>query len=292
MKHVQIISEVGECFNGNMETARRMIELSAALGCDTVKFQILDVDEISEDDPEREWFFKVELTPSKIKDLINFAQNSKIDILFTPTSVKTAEWIYEAGQTQVKIASSFVKKRDLLQFINQNFQLVYASTGMASLEEISEMLRMLDGPREIRLLHCISEYPTGPLLNKRGLVALDEKDARLEMMSILKAIYPDLRIGYSDHTDGIFVPIVAASMGADIIEKHFTLDKKTPIEHFEKGLEYMGTDHVLSIEPDELGKMVSEIRRIEKIKGDRNWERTDGEKILMEFLHGRYTERH
>lgn len=291
MRHVQIIAEVGECFNGNMDTAYKMIQVAKDAGCDTVKFQLLDMSEVAKDDPEYEWFAKIELDKEKIKQLIKWAEEESIDILFTPVSVKTAGWLKELGQSQVKIASSFVTKAELISYINENFDLVYASTGMASLEEISDMLRTLSRPKEIRLLHCISEYPTGPLLEERGLVAMKEEDAHLEMMTILKEKYPDMRVGYSDHSDDIFVPVVASSMDADIIEKHFTLDKKTPIDHFNRGLEYMGTDHVVSIEPEKLYRMVEKIRRVEAIRGDKNWERSDGERILIDFLHGRYQNR-
>ena len=291
MPHVQVIAEVGECFNGDMDTARKMIRAAREAGCDTVKFQILDMDEVAADDPEREWFAKIELSPPKIAQLIAWAGEDGIDILFTPTSVKTARWMLDTGQKQVKIASSFVRKRELLSFINQNFDLVYASTGMAALDDINEMLRGLDRPAEVRLFHCISEYPTGPLLDERGLTAMKEEDAHLEMMAMMRSLFPDKKIGYSDHTDGIFVPVMAAAMGADMIEKHFTLDRKTPIEHFNKGLEYMGTDHVVSVEPDQLKEMVSLIRRAEKVRGERVWARSGGEQILLDFLQGRYRKR-
>lgn len=291
MRHVQIIAEVGECFNGNMDDAQKMIHVAKGTGCDTVKFQLLDMEEVSPNDPEYNWFSKIELNPQRISQLISWATKENIDILFTPVSVKTAQWMLEAGQRQVKIASSFVRKKDLLSFINQNFDLVYVSTGMASLDDIKTMLSELRKPSEVRLFHCISEYPTGPLLNTRGLVAMREEDAHLEMMSILKKMFHDKKIGYSDHTDGILVPMIAAAMGADMVEKHFTLDKTTPIDHFKKGLEYMGTDHVVSVEPDRLNEMVHLIRRIEKIKGDRIWARSSGELILMDFLQGRYQKR-
>lgn len=291
MKHIHVIAEVGECFNGNMETAHEMMRVARDSGCDTVKFQILDMSEVAEDDPEYEWFAKIELDKDRISKLVIWAKELDIDILFTPVSVKTAKLLYEAGQRQVKIASSFVKKMDLLSYINNHFSLVYASTGMASIDEINNMLEILSEPLEVRLLHCISEYPTGPLLEERGLVAMKEEDAHLEMMSILKNIYPNQKIGYSDHTDDIFVPIIAAAMGADIIEKHFTLDRNTPIEHFNKGFEYMGTDHVVSVEPGQLEKMVKLIRRVERIKGEYAWRRSEGERILIDFLQGRYQKR-
>ena len=206
-------------------------------------------------------------------------------------SVNTAQTMLLAGEKKVKIASSFVRKKELLEFINDNFEIVYMSTGMAELDEVRDAIKLLNKPKEIILLHCISEYPTGPLLEERGLVSLDEKDVKLNMMLILKSMYPNLKVGYSDHTDDIWAPITAAAMGADVIEKHITLDRKTPIDHFNQGLEYMGTDHVVSIEPDKLKEMVEGIRRVEKIKGTYTWERTAGEKILLNFLRGRYTER-
>lgn len=288
---VQIIAEVGECFNGNMETALKMIQEAKSAGCDVVKFQLLDMDEVAADDPEYGWFAKLDLPVRKIEMLIDGAQKNGIDILFTPVSVRTAGNLYEAGQKKVKIASSFIRKMELLDYINGHFETVYMSTGMAELEEIRQALAHLDRPQEIIILHCISEYPTGPLLEQRGLTALKEEDARLNMLRILKKEFPNHKIGYSDHTDDIFVPMVAAAMGAEVIEKHFTLDRKTPIHNFLQKKEYSGTDHVLSVEPKTLKEMVHLIRRVESCQGDMKWERSDGEKILLDFLRGRYVER-
>lgn len=287
----EIIAEVGECFNGNFETALYMVQAAKECGCDTVKFQLLDMDEVAADDPEYQWFAKLELTPDKIKALINKSQEEQINILFTPVSVKTASWLKECGQNKVKIASSFVNKTELIDYIAKNFKVVYASTGMASMDDVSRMMEKLSAVEEVRLLHCISEYPTGPLLEQRGLKALDERDAHLEMMFMLKDFYKDIAVGYSDHTDDIFVPVIAVAMGAEMIEKHFTLDRNTPVEHYKKGLEYMGTDHVLSIEPSKMKSMVDKIRRVEQIRGGRIWKRSEGEEVLMEFLHGRYQQR-
>ncbi len=288
---IEIIAEVGECFNGDIEKAHRMICEAKKAGCDVVKFQLLDMVEVANDDPEYYWFSKLDLSPPKLQQLIKWAKEENIKILFTPVSIRTAEWLDAVGLKSVKVASSFIRKKKLLEYINNHFELVYASTGMASLEEIDEMISELSNVKEIRLMHCISEYPTGPLLEKSGLKALDENDAHLSMMKIMKDRYNSMKVGYSDHTDGVFVPVVAAAMGAELIEKHFTLDRMTPIKHFNEGKQYMGTDHVLSIEPYEMKKMVQQIRRVERIKGSLDWERSNGEKILMEFLRGRYTER-
>lgn len=286
-----VIAEIGECFNGNMATARKLMEAAKDAGCDIVKFQLLDMDEVASDDPERRWFEKITITSDMLKTLVEWATELNIEPLFTPVSVKTAMMLKHTGLKTVKIASSFVSKKELLKFINENFKTVYASTGMASLAEIDAMLKSLFDVKDILLLHCISEYPTGPLLEQRGLVAMKEEDAHLNMMNILKEKYPNYKIGYSDHSDGIFTSIVATAMGAQIIEKHITLDRKTPIEHFNNKLEYMGTDHVVSIEPDKLKEMVNMIRRVEKIKGNMCWERSEGERVLMKFLQSRYKER-
>lgn len=287
----QIIAEVGECFNGSMEQARRMIKEAAQAGCNIVKFQILDMDEVSVDDPEYEWFCKIELDREKIRLLKRWAEDEKIDTLFTPVSLKTASFLAEENIHVVKIASSFIRKTELIEYINDHFSTVYISTGMADLEEVRESVRMLKKPEEVIILHCISEYPTGPLLEQRGLKALEEQDAHLNMISILKREFPENRVGYSDHTDGIFTPVIAAAMGAEVIEKHFTLDRQTPIRNYVQKKEYMGTDHVLSVEPDDLRKMVKLIRRTESCQGNMEWRRSEGENILREFLRGRYTER-
>ena len=288
---VQIIAEVGECFNGSMEQARKMIKEAAQAGCDTVKFQILDMDEVSVDDPEYDWFRKIELDREKIRLLKKWAEEEHIDILFTPVSLKTASFLVEEGLHTVKIASSFIRKKELIEYINEHFRTVYVSTGMADLEEVRMAVQILKKPEEVIILHCISEYPTGPLLEQRGLKALNEQNAHLNMINILKQEFHEYRVGYSDHTDGIFIPIIAVAMGAKVIEKHFTLDRQTPIRNYEQKKEYMGTDHVLSIEPDDLRKMVELIRRVEKCQGDMRWSRSEGEIILRDFLRGRYTER-
>ena len=290
MGQVEIIAEVGECFNGKMESAYAMIRAAAEAGCDIVKFQLLDMAEVAADDPEYDWFASLELDPGRIQNLVACAESAGLDILFTPVSVKTAGWLHEAGLSKVKVASSFIRKRELLDYINGHFRQVYISTGMAGLDEIVEAVRLLDKTKDLTIMHCISEYPTGPLLEQRGLCALREEDAHLEMMLILQELFPQHRVGYSDHTDGIFVPITAAAMGAQVIEKHITLDRQTPLEHFAKGLPYMGTDHVLSIEPPQLREMVAKIRHVEKVRGAHIWQRTEGENILKDFLRGRYRE--
>jgi N,N'-diacetyllegionaminate synthase len=284
-----IIAEIGECFNGDLDIAKRLMREAKDAGCDIVKFQTLDYENISKDDPENEWFKKIALNPERINTLVGFARKVNIDILFTPENVKTAKWILNAGFKSVKIASSTMADKKLIKFVNESFDYVFMSTGMASLDEVNEAVNNLKKVKGLYIMHCVSEYPTGPLLEQRGLKALPHEDVRLNMMKILMNLFPNHKIGFSDHTAGILAPIAAVASGAKVIEKHITLDRQTPVKNFETGGKYLGTDHILSIEPNELKEMVSQIREVEKMFGEWKWERSKGEIILKDFIRKRFS---
>lgn len=288
MERTVLIAEIGECFNGDLETAQKLMDTAKDAGCDIAKFQTLDYETISEDDPEKEWFKKIALNPEKIEFLTKYAEKINIPILFSPENEKTATWLLDAGQKDVKIPSSVLTETGFLQFVNNHFKRVFMSTGMASLEEVQKAVDCLNKVDDLYIMHCISEYPTGPLLDKCGLKALLPEDVRLNMMILLMELYPQHKIGYSDHTSGILAPVAAVAMGAKVIEKHITLDRQTPIKNFESGGEYLGTDHVLSLEPAELIEMIKQIREVEKMKGPKEWDRSEGEKILKDFLRDRF----
>lgn len=288
MDRTMIIAEIGECFNGDFDVAKKLMVVAKEAGCDIVKFQTLDYENISEDDPEKEWFKKISLDTQKIKTLIDYSNEIGIQILFAPENIKTAAWLLDMGLKNVKIASSSMADIKFIEFINEHFESVFMSTGMASLDEVNEAVRSLKDVKDLYIMHCVSEYPTGPLLEQRGLKALSHEDVRLNMVKILIELFPQHKVGYSDHTDGILAPVAAVAAGAKVIEKHITLDRETPIRNYETGGEYLGTDHVLSIEPNELKEMVKQIREVEKILGEWKWERSEGEKILKDFIRGRF----
>jgi N,N'-diacetyllegionaminate synthase len=283
-----IIAEIGECFNGDLEIAARLIFEAQRADCDIVKFQTLDYENIADADPERDWFKKVALNQEKVVFLKGCARKHNIAILFTPSNIKTARWLLAAGSRDVKIASSVATDKEFIEFVNRNFERVFMSTGMCSLDEVNAAVDSLREVKDLYIMHCVSEYPTGPLLEQQGLKALDPKDVRLNMMRLLMSMFPQHKIGYSDHTAGILAPVAAVAMGARVIEKHITLDRQTPMEHFKQGKEYLGTDHVLSIEPPELREMVRQIREVEQMLGPWKWERSAGELILRNFLRERF----
>lgn len=291
MRRTIIIAEIGECFNGDLEIAKRLMLVAKEAHCDIAKFQTLDYENISSDDPEKEWLRNVALTPQKIEYLVKYAREINIQVLFTPENIKTAGWLLDKGLKDVKIASSSATDTEFIEFVNNRFERVFISTGMASFDEVKEAVNHLNKIPDLYIMHCISEYPTGPLLEQRGLKALSHEDVRLNMMQILMGVFPRHNIGYSDHTSGILAPIAAVAMGARVIEKHITLDRKIPVENFKMGMEYLGTDHILSLEPDELKEMVRQIKEVEKMFGGWEWERSQGEMALKGFIRKRFNTR-
>ncbi len=287
-ERILIIAEIGECWNGDLDRARRLIEVAANAGCDYAKFQVLDRDGVAEDDPEREWFLSLSLDTEQLGDLRQYALARGIGFLVTPVRRSQAEMLSAIGSDEVKIASSCLLDDELLDFVSGHFRRVFLSTGMAELPEIDAAVLRLRAIPELYLLHCVSEYPTGPLLDQRGLVALRHEDTHLEMMRMLADRYPDVHVGYSDHTVGLVAPVVAAAAGARVIEKHVTLDRETPVRNYRSGGPYLGTDHVLSIEPAELTEMVRAVRHTEVMLGAREWRRSAGEVVLRDFLRRRF----
>jgi sialic acid synthase SpsE len=284
-----VIAEIGECFNGDMNQAEKLIRVAAEAGCDYAKFQTLDRDGIADDDPERDWFLKIALDEDQLIALKQWCAESEIAFLCSPEKVKQARILKDIGCEEVKIASTCLWDLELVEYAARNFGTIFISTGLSDLDKIDEALQLFGERKKIYLMHCVSEYPTGPLLEKRGLSALSHSDVNMRMMDILRQRYPQCLVGYSDHTAGILAPIVAVARGAAVIEKHITLDRAGPVELFKSGKGYMGTDHVLSIEPAELMEMMKQIREAEKILGDGMWRRSKGEQLLMSFLRGRFS---
>lgn len=286
---ILIIAEIGECWNGDPARAKRLIEVAATAGCDYAKFQILDRNGIAADDPERDWFLSIALDDATlITQFRDHARTHGIGFLATPVTRPQAEILAAVGCEEVKIHSSGLSDDELVDFAATHFRRVFLSTGMAELGEIDRAVGRLAAVPDLYVLHCVSEYPTGPLLEERGLTALRDEDVHLEMMRMLMDRYPHVKVGYSDHTVGQLAPIVAAAAGARVIEKHITLDRDTPVSRFKKGGPYLGTDHVLSLEPAELAEMVRNVRATEVMLGSREWRRSPGELTLRTFLRTRF----
>jgi N,N'-diacetyllegionaminate synthase len=180
---------------------------------------------------------------------MNHCEKCGVRFLSTPFDLESADFLFKKGQKVWKIASGEITNLPYLRKIGSLQQEVIMSTGMADLGEIEDALAVLEGAgterSKITVLHCNTEYPT-PM-----------QDVNLRAMKTIEAAFPGIQVGYSDHTQGIEIPIAAVAMGATVIEKHFTLDRSLP-----------GPDHRASLEPHELKAMVQAIRNIEKAMGN------------------------
>ena len=242
-----IIAEIGENHIGDWDLARRMVAEAAKAGADVVKFQSYRGEDVLPDDPEKEWFSRVELPDSLHFELKELAQRCGVEFLSTPFTLERARFLCEkVGLTSLKIASSEMLNFPLLDYADRQAKKIYLSTGMASIEEIREAVGHLTHVEELTILHCVTQYP------------LQEEDAHLKAILVLKELFPRCRIGYSDHTIGSAAAVLAVALGATAIEKHFTLDKSLP-----------GTDHILSATPEELKTMVASIRQAERLLGEK-----------------------
>ena len=262
-KHVIIIAEAGVNHNGDYELAKQLVIKAKEAGVDYVKFQtakpelvISKFAEMAEYQKENtgkvesqlEMCKKIHLKLEDYKPLKAFCEEIGVKFISTPFDLVSIDVLEELDMDFWKIPSGEVTNYPYLVKIAKTHRPVIMSTGMCEIYEIRDALKILldNGltKEPISLLHCNTEYPT------------PYQDVDLKAMYDLINEF-GLRTGYSDHTVGIEVPIAAVAMGAEIIEKHFTLDHNMP-----------GPDHKASLEPNELKQMVTSIRNIEQALGD------------------------
>ncbi len=256
---VLIIAEAGVNHNGNIDTAKKLIDAAAEAGVDYVKFQTFKAEKIvtktasrakyqdsntGDKDSQFEMLKKLEISEEMHLELIHYCESKNIKFLSTAFDLESLTYLKSLGLKLAKIPSGEITNLPYLRAMAKLFPEIILSTGMANMDEIkaaSEVLIMNGTKLEnITILHCNTEYPT-PM-----------EDVNLKaMLDIKKQL--NTKIGYSDHTLGIEVPIAAVALGAKVIEKHFTLDRNLP-----------GPDHKASLEPSELKAMVTAIRNIEK----------------------------
>lgn len=261
-----VIAEIGENHIGNMDFAKKMIEEAAKVGVDMVKFQSFKGDDVPDNDPEKEWFYKVEVSDAAHRQLKKVAKDNGVEFISAPFSLERAEFLCDGlGLRKVKVASSQIINAPMLSYLNKHADTIFLSTGMADYREIEEALNILKDVKSKYLLHCVSEYP------------VSSKDANILVMKTLFERFK-LPVGYSDHTLGTLACITAVALGAKVIEKHFTLDKKME-----------GTDHILSADPKELKYMVSAIREIEALLGSGEKKLTKNESNGRDSMRSRFS---
>ncbi len=264
MSKTLIIAEAGVNHNGDLSIASNMIDVAAEAGADVIKFQTFKAKNMVSRQAEKADYQKhttgwhdsqftmlkpLELDGNAHIDLLHHCKMRGITFLSTPFDMESIDLLHSLEISTIKISSGDITNLPLLKKIGTLNKQVILSTGMSTIGEIDKALSILitsGTPRDkITVLHCNTEYPT-PF-----------EDVNLNAMLSIKAAFPGIRIGYSDHTPGIEVAIAAVALGAQVIEKHFTLDKNSE-----------GPDHKASLEPAELKAMITCIRNIECAMGN------------------------
>lgn len=261
MRHVIVIAEAGVNHNGSFELAKKMVDAAKEAGVDYVKFQTFNPKKLvskyaekaeyqkettGSDETQLQMLQKLTLTEDNFLSLRDYCKEVGIGFISTPFDLDSIAFLETFDMDFWKVPSGEVTNLPYLEAIARTKRKVVMSTGMCDMNEIQDAMEVLkkNGTTEITLLHCNTQYPT------------PYEHVNLSAMSKIKDTLHK-EVGYSDHTQGIEVPIAAVAMGATVIEKHFTLDKNME-----------GPDHKASLDPTELKQMVSAIRNIEKAIGN------------------------
>lgn len=263
MKHVLIIAEAGVNHNGSIDIAKKLVDKAAEAGVDYIKFQTFKAENLVTKTAKQAEYQKrnigkgeegqlamlkrLELTHENHEILIDYCQQKGVKFFSTAFDFDSMDYLHELNMGIWKIPSGEITNFPYLRKIASYNEPTILSTGMSDLADVRNAVNTLYrfglAKENLILLHCNTEYPT------------PYEDVNLKAMDTLRSEF-GLEVGYSDHTKGIEVPIAAVAMGATVIEKHFTLDKKME-----------GPDHKASLEPDELTAMVTSIRNIEQAIG-------------------------
>lgn len=277
MSKVFVIAEAGVNHNGDINIAKRLIDAARESGVDAVKFQTFKAEKLvcktaqkaeyqlettDKSETQYDMLKKLELTEQMHKELIQYCSEKKIIFLSTSFDIESIRLLSQLGIQTFKIPSGEITNLPYLREIARQQKRVILSTGMSSMDEVKAAVNVLkgNGADDITLLHCNTQYPT-PM-----------KDVNLLAMVKMREEL-GLPVGYSDHTKGIEIPIAAVALGATVIEKHFTLDRKME-----------GPDHKASLEPKELRQMVEGIRNVESALGKGIKRVSDSEKSNIDIV--------
>jgi N,N'-diacetyllegionaminate synthase len=263
-RHTLIIAEAGVNHNGSIAIAKQLVDRAVDAGVDIIKFQTFKSEKLvsksarqaeyqqrnigKKNEGQYAMLKRLELSEQAHEELIAYCKERNIRFFSTAFDMDSIDYLHSLNLGLWKIPSGEITNYPYLKKIAQYGEPIILSTGMCESQDIANALKVLldNGVKkeQITILHCNTEYPT-PMqdVNLRAMLTIEKEFG--------------VKVGYSDHTKGIEVPIAAVALGATVIEKHFTLDRTME-----------GPDHKASLEPDELKAMVSAIRNIEQALGD------------------------
>lgn len=262
MKETYIIGEIGLNHNGSIDIAKELIDVALSTGCNAIKLQKRNVSQMATRDILDKAFTdfpglghiyrkvreNLELNKKEYIQLSDYCKN-KIDFIVTPFDIQSICFLDDIRLDGLKIASHSLTDIPFLEEMGKRNKKIFLSTGMSTVSDIQEAIDAIDSncnrtygtKYELIILHCNSQYP------------VQSEYTNLRFISELKKLFPEYRIGFSDHQNGISFAPVAISLGAEVLEKHITLDRTME-----------GFDHEMSLEPYGLSKYVRNVREMEK----------------------------
>jgi len=260
-RRVFIIAEAGVNHNGDMELARQLVDAAAAAGADAVKFQTFKAEKVvgssarqaryqvkntGVEESQLAMIRRLELDADRTALLREYCTRVGIEFLSTPFDEESADLLESLDVPAFKVGSGELTNHPFLSYLAGKGLPLLVSTGMANMKETEIAVAAIKeaGGRELCLLHCVSAYPAPP------------GESNLRAMTELRREF-GVPVGWSDHTLGLHITVAAVALGASVVEKHFTLDRKLP-----------GPDHAASLEPEELAALVCQVREVESALGD------------------------
>jgi len=263
-KPVFIVAEAGINHNGDIKIAKQMILEASKAGANAIKFQTIFPEELYSEKSNTTLFNLIKKWSFNKKqhiELKKFTEKNKLEFLSTPVGKKSAKLLEEIRIKSIKIASGELTNHQLIKIVAKTKKPLIVSTGMSTIQEIASAVSIIKNEKcPFALLHCNASYPTPTV------------DANLSNIKYLNDMF-NVPIGYSDHTIGNEACITAVSLGACIIEKHFTLDKNME-----------GPDQKLSADVKEFTELVTKIRTVEKLLGHHRTGPTNSEKKFVKLM--------
>ena len=276
MSNVHIIAEIGINHNGSLDVAKRLIDIANVAGCDAVKFQKRNPDvcvpEHQKNVPREtpwgtmsylEYKYRMEFSKEEYDQIDQYCRDKRIDWSASPWDLDSLEFLRQYDIPFLKMPSAMRTNEELMRAAARTGKKVIFSTGMSTLEEIDAAVNwMHEESADFAILHCNSTYPA-PI-----------EDLNLKCIQTLKERY-DCEVGYSGHEFRLGTTVASVYLGATIIERHITLDRTM-----------WGSDHLCSVEPQGLIKLVKGIRELESALGDGQKRVTEGELPVRKKLRG------
>jgi len=270
-----IIAEIGNNHNGDISLAKKLVDLALTSGANCVKFQMRQLDTLYSNSGKQSDFkedlgsqytidqlVKYSLSNDEMLEVFEYSQAQGLIPMCTPWDIESLEILEKFGMKAYKISSADFTNNELIEAISKTGKPVICSTGMSSQSELNSQIRFIQNKiKNVVFLHCNSTYPA------------PDSDVNMKYLNKLGELCDSI-IGYSGHERGWLAPLIAVSLGAKVIEKHFTLNR-----------DFEGNDHKVSLLPDEFKEMVENIRRLEIMLGDGSSRKlTQGERINRDTL--------